>query len=99
MARKSIIATDSRQSYCLRVGLKLYQENDKIMLLATGEVFTVLADFSESNKPGIFVKEKVIPALDHGEVRPAGRTRERADAGIGIVDPEPAPPRPANSLL
>jgi hypothetical protein len=78
---------------------KLYQENDKIMLLTTGEVFTVLADLSEDNKPGIFVKEKVLPAICHSQVRPAGRTRERADAGVGITDPEIPPPRPADSLL
>jgi len=78
---------------------KLYREDDKIMLLSTGEVFTVLTDISEDSKPGIFVKEKVLPALCHSQVRPAGRTRERADAGAGITDAEAPPPRPADSLL
>jgi hypothetical protein len=78
---------------------KLYQENDKIMLLATGEVFTVLADLTENSVPGIFVKEKVLPAMCHSQVRPAGRTRERADAGAGITEPDSPPPRPENSIL
>ncbi len=69
------------------------------MLLATGEVFTVLADLSEGSAPGIFVKEKVIPAISHCEVRPAGRTRERADAGAGITEPDSPPPRPENSIV
>jgi hypothetical protein len=78
---------------------KLYREDDKIMLLSTGEVFTVLADLSEDSKPGIFVKEKVMAAICHSQVRPAGRTRERADAGVGITDAEIPPPRPDSSLL
>ena len=78
---------------------KLYQENDKIMLLSTGEVFTVLADLSDDSKPGIYVKEKVLSAICHTQVRPAGRTRERVDASVGITGPEEPPPRPATSLL
>jgi len=69
------------------------------MILATGEVFTVFVDVSDSGKPGIYVKEKVLPPFDHDDVRPAGRTRERADAGAGITDREMPPPRPDNSLL
>jgi len=81
------------------VAKKLYQEDDKVMLLATGEVFTVLADLTENSVPGLFVKEKILAPLCHTQVRPAGRTRERADAGAGITEPETPPPRPANSLL
>ncbi len=69
------------------------------MLLATGEVFTVLADLTDDSKPGLYIKEKVVGAFSHSEVRPAGRTRERADAGVGITDPEPPAPRPDTSLL
>jgi len=79
--------------------MRLYQENDKIMVLATGEVFTVLIDVSEGSKPGIYVKEKALPPFDHDDVRPAGHTRERADAGVGVTDREIPPPRPDNSLL
>jgi hypothetical protein len=78
---------------------KLYQENDKIMVLATGEVFTVLADLTGEVKPGIYVKEKVMAPLLHCEVRPAGRTRERVDAGTGVTEPENPPPRPDSSII
>ncbi len=96
---KSIIAKEGRESYSPQVVRKLYQEGDKIMLLSTGEVFTVLADLTENSVPGIFVKEKVLPAMCHTQVRPAGRTRERADASVGITEPENPPPRPATSIL
>jgi hypothetical protein len=54
----------------------MYYENDKIMLLQTGEVLTVIM-----------------------EVRAAGHTRQRADAAVGIVPPDPLPPPPAESIL
>lgn len=73
----------------------MYRENDRVMILATGEVMTVIADFSDELERGIVVRENVGRNLMSSEVRPAGRTRERADAGRGITPPEPAPPRPA----
>lgn len=73
---------------------KPYQENDKIMLLETGEVFTVLAHLTEGKKIGIVVKEKIIAPICPTKVRPAGRTRERQDAGAGITEPDSTPPPP-----
>jgi len=78
---------------------KLYKEDDKIMVLKTGEVFTVLADISEQGEPGIVVKDESCPLLWHSEVRPAGRTRERADAGKGITEPDTPPPPPGNRVV
>ena len=72
----------------------LYRENDKIMILETGEVVTVVADFSEHLERGLIVKENIGRNLSSSEVRPAGRTRERTDAGRGVVAPEPFPPPP-----
>jgi len=72
----------------------MYHENDKIMVLATGEVLTVAADFTEHLELGISVKEDVGRYFRAADVRPAGRTRERADAGRGVVPPEPFPPPP-----
>ena len=70
----------------------MYQENDKIMLLETGEVLTVIMDFSDEMERGIVVKEKIGRNLKASEVRPAGHTRQRADAGRGVVAPDPFPP-------
>lgn len=70
----------------------MYRENDKVMILATGEVLTVIADFSDQMERGIIVKETIGRNLMASEVRPAGHTRERADAGRGIVEPDPIPP-------
>jgi len=70
----------------------MYRTNDKIMLLETGEVLTVIIDFSDELERGIIVKEKIGRNLASSEVRPAGRTRERADAGRGVVPPDPFPP-------
>ncbi len=64
------------------------------MILATGEVLTVIADFSDHLERGIIVKENIGRNLMASEVRPAGHTRERADAGAGIQVPEPFPPPP-----
>ena len=72
----------------------MYRENDKIMLLETGEVLTVLIDFSDQMERGIVVKEKIGRNLMASEVRPAGHTRQRADAGRGVVPPDPLPPPP-----
>jgi len=77
----------------------MYKENDKIMVLTTGEVLTVAADFTEHLERGIVVKENIGKYLKACEVRPAGHTRERADAGRGIVEPEPFPPPPDVSDL
>ena len=77
----------------------MYKENDKVMLLATGEVLTVMVDFSDEIDRGIVVRENVGRNLIRSEVRPAGHTRQRADAGRGIVPPEPIPPRPVESLV
>ena len=70
----------------------MYSENDKIMILETGEVLTVIADFSDKMEAGIVVKENIGRNLRAAEVRPAGHTRERADAAVGIVFPDPPPP-------
>ena len=71
---------------------KMYREDDKIMLLATGEVLTVIADLSEFFERGIVVKENIGRQLMHSEVRPAGQTREREEARKGITEPDPFPP-------
>ncbi|MCE0485020.1 MAG: hypothetical protein LV479_12390 [Methylacidiphilales bacterium] len=82
------------------MSLKTYKRNDKIMLLTTGEVLTVVDDFSkDKNDPGIIVQGEVRALLRHCEVRPAGQTRERFDAGKGVTEPEPPPPKPPNSIL
>lgn len=60
--------------------VELYQENDKVMLKETGEVFTVDTDLSNRVEPGIVVKEDIGRLLLQCEVRPAGQTRERRDA-------------------
>jgi hypothetical protein len=70
----------------------MYEENDKIMLLDTGEVLTVVADFSDELECGIIVKERIGRNLMASEVRPAGHTRQRADASLGVVAPDPLPP-------
>ena len=72
----------------------MYRENDKIMLLETGEVLTVIMDFSDELERGIVVKENIGRNLLASEVRPAGHTRQRADAARGIVPPDPGPPPP-----
>jgi hypothetical protein len=72
----------------------MYRENDKIMLLETGEVLTVILDFTDQIERGIIVKEKVGRNLMASEVRAAGHTRQRADAGRGVVPPDPLPPPP-----
>lgn len=72
----------------------MYRENDKIMLLETGEVLTVIKDLSDELERGIVVKENIGRNLMASEVRPAGHTRERADAGRGVVPPDPLPPPP-----
>jgi hypothetical protein len=72
----------------------MYRENDKIMVLATGEVLTVIMDFSDKMERGIVVKENIGRNLMASEVRPAGHTRQRADAGRGVVAPDALPPSP-----
>ncbi len=72
----------------------MYRENDKVMLLTTGEVLTVIIDFSDKMDRGIIVKENIGRNLMASEVRPAGHTRQRFDASRGIVPPDPAPPLP-----
>ena len=72
----------------------MYRENDKIMLLETGEVLTVIIDFTNEMERGIIVKEKIGRNLMASEVRPAGHTRQRADASVGVVAPDPFPPPP-----
>ena len=78
--------------------MDMYRENDKIMLLATGEVLTVIMDFSDQMERGIVVKEKIGRNLSASEVRPAGHTRQRADAGLGVVAPDPFPPPPVEDV-
>jgi hypothetical protein len=77
----------------------MYYEDDKIMLLETGEVLTVMMDLSDELERGIVVRENIGRNLMTSEVRPAGHTRQRAEAGRGIVPPDPVPPRPAESIL
>jgi hypothetical protein len=72
----------------------MYRENDKVMLLETGEVLTVIMDFSDQLERGIVVQEKIGRNLRASEVRPAGHTRQRIDASQGIVPPDPFPPPP-----
>jgi hypothetical protein len=75
--------------------INMYRENDKVMLLETGEVLTVIKDFSDELERGIVVKENIGRNLMASEVRPAGHTRQRADAAVGIVPPDPfRPPAP-----
>ncbi len=73
----------------------MYKQGDKVMLLDTGEVLTVLLDFTHEAERGLVVLEKIGRNLAASEVRPAGRTRQRLEAGRGIVPPDPAPPVPA----
>jgi len=77
----------------------MYYENDKIMLLATGEVLTVIMDFSDELERGIVVKENIGRNLMTSEVRPAGHTRQRVEAGQGVVPPDPFPPPPVESFF
>jgi hypothetical protein len=70
----------------------MYSQNDKVMLLTTGEVLTVMKDFSDELERGIVVRENFGRNLMTSEVRPAGRTRERVDAGQGVEAPDPFPP-------
>ncbi len=77
----------------------MYYENDKIMLLETGEVLTVIKDFSEEMERGIVVKESIGRNLMASEVRPAGHTRQRVEAGRGIVPPDPLPPPTAERIV
>jgi hypothetical protein len=76
----------------------MYRENDKIMLLETGEVLTVVIDFTNEMRRGIIVKENIGRNLMASEVRPAGHTRLRAEAGQGVMAPEPFPPPPLEDL-
>ncbi len=68
----------------------MYSENDKVMILATGEVFTVIADFSDEMECGIVVKENIGRNLCADEVRPAGHTRQRAEAARRDCSARPA---------
>jgi hypothetical protein len=72
----------------------MYKHNDKIMVLETGEVLTVIMDLSSEMDRGIVVRESFGRNLAYGEVRPAGKTRERLEAARGILPPDPAPPVP-----
>jgi hypothetical protein len=77
----------------------MYQENDKVMLLETGEVLTVIVDFSDELERGIVVRENIGRNLMASEVRPAGHTRQRVEAGRGIIPPDPFPPPPFEGNL
>ena len=77
----------------------MYYEDDKVMLLESGEVLTVMIDLSDELERGIVVRENIGRNLMTSEVRPAGHTRQRAEAGRGIVPPDPLPPPPAESIL
>jgi hypothetical protein len=75
----------------------MYNEDDKIMVLETGEVLTVISDFTDEVELGIVVKEKFGRNLSAWEVRPAGRTRQRLEAAGDFVPSLPfsLPYRPA----
>ncbi len=73
---------------------RMYKQNDKVMLLETGEVLTVIMDLSSEMDRGIVVRESIGRNLSHDEVRPAGKTRERLEASRGIIPPDPVPPIP-----
>jgi len=75
----------------------MYKHNDKVMILETGEVLTVIMDLSNEMDRGIVVRENVGRNLSLHEVRPAGKTRERLEAARGIVPPDPAPPVPVGA--
>jgi hypothetical protein len=77
----------------------MYQENDKVMVLATGEVLTVIVDFSDELERGIVVRENIGRNLMASEVRAAGHTRQREEAGRGVVPPDPFPPPPLENIL
>ncbi len=74
--------------------MNMYSENDKVMILETGEVLTVIRDFSDRMERGIIVKENIGRNLKPSEVRPAGHTRQRAEAAIGIEPPDTHRPPP-----
>jgi len=76
----------------------MYKQNDKVMVLDTGEVLTVIMDMSDELERGIVVRENIGRNLCASEVRPAGHTRQRLDAGRGIVPPDPVPPAPSSYL-
>jgi hypothetical protein len=76
-----------------------YRENDKVMILETGEVLTVIADLSADMERGIVVKENIGRNLKPTEVRAAGHTRQRLDAAQGIIGPDLLPPPPAREDL
>ncbi len=59
---------------------KLYKKDDKIVLIDTGEVLTVIEDLSDQQELGILVKEKSGLAIMSCDVRPAGSTRQRIEA-------------------
>ncbi len=77
---------------------RLYAENDKIVLIMTGQVLTVHEDLSNHLEPGIVVKEKVGRLIRRCEVRPAGATRQRWELEKTITEKELPPPPPENCL-
>jgi hypothetical protein len=78
--------------------ITFYQEYDKVMVNETGEVLTVHEDLSLHTELGIVVKENIGRMLLHGEVRPAGHTRQRAELAAWITAPE-APPPPSENCV
>jgi hypothetical protein len=81
------------------IPLPLYAEDDKVMILETGEVLTVQEDRSHELEPGIVVKETIGRMLTHGEVRPAGHTRQRRDLARSIIQPDSPPPPPPEDCV
>ncbi len=75
---------------------QMYREHDKIMVLETGEVLTVIRDFTDETEQGIVVKERFGRNLAGWEVRPAGRTRQRLEAALGLLPTMPFPRPPYN---
>jgi len=56
-----------------------YIQGDKVVLIDTGEVLTVVEDLSDREELGILVEEKPGYVIMNADVRPAGSTRARLD--------------------
>jgi hypothetical protein len=78
----------------IRPARKLYQRDDKVVLIDTGEVLTVLEDFSDREELGIMVKEKSGVVIMSCDVRPAGSTREKMEGATDMTEADSLPPSP-----
>jgi hypothetical protein len=78
---------------------RFYKKGDKIMVLETGEIFTVFRDSGHPTKPAIRVAEMIGLVLRRSDVRAAGGTRQRDDLAKTIVEPDPPPGPPPDRLF